>query len=204
MIKTKENLKYYLSEDKKRFDGKAPSLKDWILKNEWAYIYEYIRTLRYLEFYLNTGNRLMHLLYFLRYKRMCFNLNIDIKPNNLGPGFRLMHLGALVRIKHNCRIGKNCTILPGVVIGNKRLDDDGSWVIIGDNCYIGLGAKIFGEVHIGNNVIIGANTVVTKDIPDNAIVGGIPAKILKINTAGGGNPLIVGFKRIDEYEQKCA
>ena len=203
MIKSKENLKYFLSEDLKRYGGKKPILKDWIVKNEGAYIYKYIRTLRYLEYYLNTASRLMYLWYFLRYKRMCFDLKIDIKPNNLGPGFRLMHLGALVRIKHNCRIGKNCTILPGVVIGNKRLDEDGSWVIIGDNCYIGLGAKIFGEVHIGDNVINGANTLVNKDIPDNAIVGGIPAKILKINTAGGIR-LIVGFKRIDEYEQKCA
>ena len=111
---------------------------------------------------------------------MCFNLSLDIKPNNLGPGFRLMHLGALVRIKPNCRIGRNCTILPGVVIGNKNLESDNSWVVIGDNCYIGLGAKIFEEVHIGNNVIIGANNIVTKDIPDNAIVGGVPAKIIRV------------------------
>ena len=131
-------LKQILQADLQRFNNRKPFIKDWILKNEWAYIYRYIRTLRYLEYYLNTGNRMIYYWYFLRYKRMCFNLNIDIKTNNLGPGFRLMHLGALVRIKHNCRIGKNCTILPGVVIGNKRLDEDGSWVIIGDNCYIGL------------------------------------------------------------------
>ena len=113
MIKTKKDLKYYLYEDLKRYGGKKPNLKDWIVKNEGAYIYKYIRTLRYLEYYLNTGNHLMYLWYFLRYKRMCFDLKIDIKANNLGPEFRLMHLGALVRIKHNCRIGKNCTILPG-------------------------------------------------------------------------------------------
>ena len=71
--------------------------------------------------------------------------------------------------------------MPGVVIGNKRLEEDDSWVIIGDNCYIGLGAKIFGSVKIGNNVIIGANSVVTKDIPDNCVVGGIPAKVIKQN-----------------------
>lgn len=186
-IKTKEDLGFYLSEDKKRFDGKSPSLKDWLLKNEWAYIYKYIRTLRYLEYYLNSGNRFMYYFYFFIYKRMCFNLNIDIKPNNLGPGFRLMHLGALVRIKHNCRIGRNCTILPGVVIGNKRLEGDDSWVVIGDNCYIGLGAKIFGNVRIGDNVTIGANAVVTKDIPDNAVVGGVPAKIINCKSSGGGN-----------------
>ncbi|WP_288317860.1 serine O-acetyltransferase [Xylanibacter caecicola] len=179
MIKSKSDLKFYLSEDLKRFDGKKPSLKDWIVKNEWAYFYKYLRTLRYVEYYMNTGNKIMYLFYFIKYKRMCYDLKIDIKPNNLGPGFRLMHLGALVRIKKNCRIGKNCTILPGVVIGNKRLNGDESWVTIGDNCYIGLGAKIFGEVHIGNNVTIGANAVVTKDIPNNTVVGGIPAKIIK-------------------------
>lgn len=97
----------------------------------------------------------------------------------MGPGFRLMHLGSLVRVKTNCRIGSNCTMLPGVVIGNKHLNNDDEWVIVGDNCYLGLGAKIFGSVKIGNNVTIGANSVVTKDIPDNAIVGGIPAKIIR-------------------------
>ena len=112
---------------------------------------------------------------------MCFDLKVDIKPNNLGPGFCLMHLGSLVRIKQNCTIGNNCTMLPGVVIGNKHFEGDSDErVIIGDNCYIGLGTKIFGNVTIGNNVSIGANTVVTKNIPDNAVVGGIPAKILKI------------------------
>ena len=114
---------------------------------------------------------------------MCFTLSLDIKPNNLGPGFKLMHLGALVRIKPNCLIGRNCTILPGVVIGNKNLENDATWVIIGDNCYIGLGAKIFGEIHIGNNVIIGANSVVTKDIPDNTVVGGVPAEIIRIKNS---------------------
>ncbi|WP_392356307.1 DapH/DapD/GlmU-related protein [Bacteroides fragilis] len=49
----------------------------------------------------------------------------------------------------------------------------------GNNCYFGLGAKIFGSIIIGNNVTIGANAVVTKEIPDNANDGGIPAKVLR-------------------------
>lgn len=181
MIQTKEELKMYLQADYERF-GKSPKLKDWILKNEWAYIYKYQRILRYLEYYENVGCKFMFLFYFIRYKRMCFNLSLDIKTGNLGPGFRLMHLGALVRIKKNCLIGKNCTILPGVVIGNKNLEGDNSWITIGDNCYLGLGVKIFGGVTIGNNVTIGAMSVVTHDIPDNVVVAGIPARIIKCKT----------------------
>ena len=182
MIQTKHDLKHYLSEDLKRFDNRKPNIKDWILRNEVWFIWKYIYTLRHLEFYKNNKNNknaLMYYYYFYKYKRLCYQTKVDIKPNNLGPGFRLMHLGSLVRIKKNCSIGNNCTILPGVVIGNKHLNEDNSFVNIGDNCYIGLGVKIFGNVTIGNNVTIGANAVVTHDIPDNAIVGGIPAKIIK-------------------------
>ena len=70
-------------------------------------------------------------------------------------------------------------MLPGVVFGNKTEADDDRPVIVGNNCYFGLNAKILGPVTIGDNVTIGANAVVTKDIPDNAVVGGVPAKILK-------------------------
>lgn len=50
---------------------------------------------------------------------------------------------------------------------------------IGEDCWIGTGAKILKGLKIGNGVVIGANAVVTKDIPDYAIVGGVPAKIIK-------------------------
>ncbi|WP_240053851.1 DapH/DapD/GlmU-related protein [Bacteroides uniformis] len=55
-------------------------------------------------------------------------------------------------------------------------------VVVGDNCYFGVGVKVIGSVRIGNNVTIGANAVVTHDIPDNAVVGGVPAKIIKIKS----------------------
>lgn len=184
MIKSKKDLSFYLVEDLKRFE-KKPTLKDWFLYNEAWYIYRYIKNLRFLEYYKNSDpnllRKILFYLHFYRYKKQVFKLKIDIKPNNLGPGFRLYHLGSLVRVKQNCIIGKNCTMLPGVVIGNKNLENDNTWVIIGDNCYLGLGVKIFGQVTIGNNVTIGANSVVTKDIPDNCVVSGIPAKIIKQN-----------------------
>ena len=103
-----------------------------------------------------------------------------IYPNTIGPGFRIYHAGDFVHVGPNVRVGKNCTMLPGVVFGNKTEEPDNSPVIVGDNCYFGLGCKIFGNGRIGNNVTVGINAVVTKDIPDNAVVGGVPAKVIKI------------------------
>ena len=63
-------------------------------------------------------------------------------------------------------IGRNCFLEHQVTIGRSR----GGAPVVGDNVYIGPGAKIFGGIHIGNNVRIGANCVVFEDIPDNATV----------------------------------
>jgi serine O-acetyltransferase len=175
------NLKHYLNEDLKRF-GKKPSIKDWLLKNEVWFIYAYQKHLRYLDYYNSIKKKnLIFYYHFFRYKQLGFKLRFTIYPATIGPGLRIYHTGDFLHIKKNCKIGNNCTLLPGVVIGNKNLEDDDTWVTVGDNCYFGLGAKIFGEVKIGNNVVVGANSVVLKDIPDNSVVSGIPAKIIKQN-----------------------
>lgn len=69
-------------------------------------------------------------------------------------------------ISHNVKIGENATIFHQVTIGEGK---DGA-PTIGDDCYIGVGAKIIGNIKIGNNVRIGANCVVVEDIPDNCTV----------------------------------
>lgn len=182
MIYSKSDLKYYLSEDLRRNNNKKPLFKDWILHNEKWYIYHYIRHLRYVEYHINTNKKgLLFLYHWFIYKRLCFKLKYNIKPNNVGPGFKIYHIGGYVGVKPLCRIGKNCTLQQNVIIGNKtEHPKDDEWTIIGDNCYIGVGVRILGSVKIGNNVTIGANAVVTKDIPDNSIVGGIPAKVIRM------------------------
>lgn len=103
-------------------------------------------------------------------------------PNTCDAGLAIFHTGDFIWIKGSAKVGKNCTFRPGVVIGQKHTGEKPQPVQIGDNVDFGIGVKVFGNFKIGNNVSIGANAVVTHDIPDNAIVGGIPAKIIKIKS----------------------
>lgn len=81
-----------------------------------------------------------------------------------------------ILIGNEVKIGKNCRIYHDVTLGqNKSI-----FPIIHDNVIIYPGAKIIGKVVVGANSIVGANAVVTKDIPENSIVGGVPAKIIGI------------------------
>lgn len=72
-------------------------------------------------------------------------------------------------------LGNNCTVFHNVTLGQNK----DKYPIIGNNVIIYSGAKIIGNVRVGDNAIIGANAVVTKNVPKNAIVGGVPAKIIK-------------------------
>lgn len=65
-----------------------------------------------------------------------------------------------------------------VLIGKKKPGIAGR-TVIGKNCYISTGVTILSPIRIGDNVTIGAGAVVTHDIPSNATVAGVPAKILK-------------------------
>lgn len=72
-------------------------------------------------------------------------------------------------------IGKNFTCLQCTTIGSKAKGRP----IIGDNVSLGANVTLIGNITIGNNVIIGAGSVVVKDVPDNVVIGGNPAKIIR-------------------------
>ena len=85
--------------------------------------------------------------------------------------------GIAVVIHKRTVIGTNCTIGSNVTIGGKSGSENVP--IIGNDVFIATGAKILGDLKIGNNCVIGANAVVINDVPDNCVVAGIPAKIIK-------------------------
>lgn len=97
----------------------------------------------------------------------------------IGKGTVLGYGGIGTVIHPRAVIGENVIISQNVTIGgtSKKYNVP----IIGDNCQISVGAAILGPIKIGNNCIIGANAVVLTDIPDNSVVVGVPAKIIKSN-----------------------
>ena len=94
-----------------------------------------------------------------------------------GPGLIILHSIGLV-VNTGVRAGTHCMMENGVTIGAEK----GRAPVLGNHVYIGSGARIIGGVTVGNNVRIGANAVVIKDVPDNATVVGVPARIVRIGT----------------------
>ena len=87
----------------------------------------------------------------------------------IGPGFYIGHFGGIT-IAPDVVIGSNCNISQDLTIGLSGQGEKAGVPTIGDDVYIAPGARLFGKISIGNNVKIGANAVVYKDVPDNAIV----------------------------------
>ena len=117
--------------------------------------------------------------YILYRKRIKYGIQISIETK-IGKGFYIGHFGGIV-VSGGAEIGDNCNISQDVTIGLSARGNKKGVPSIGDNCYIAPGVKIIGNINIGNNVAIGANAVVTVDIPDNAVVVRIPAKIISYN-----------------------
>lgn len=104
-----------------------------------------------------------------------YSLDIPLEVK-IGSGFYLGH-GMGVVIHPTAIIGCNVNLSQFTTIGSNK----GKAAEIGDNVYIGPSVCIVEDVKIGCNVKIGAGSVVTKDIPDNTVAAGVPAKVIKEN-----------------------
>jgi len=123
------------------------------------------------------------LVYHVLYKLVQVVTGIELPCEaEVGRNFVIDHFGGIV-VSGFARFGDNCRIRNGVVVGLARIDDPCA-PVLGDNVDIGAGAKLLGRIRIGNNVLIGANAVVTRDVPDNSIAVGVPAVIKPRRPAG--------------------
>ena len=103
---------------------------------------------------------------------------IEIHPGaQIGNEFFIDH-GAGVVIGETSIIGNNVTLFQGVVLGGVSMDPIKRHPTLGDNIVVGTGAKLLGPITIGDNVRIGANSVVVMDVPPNSVVIGVPGRIV--------------------------
>ena len=94
----------------------------------------------------------------------------------VGKGFTIEHFGNII-VSGDAVFGDDVIIRNGVTVGLKQTGIRGS-PTIGNRVDIGVGAKLLGPIQIGDDVAIGANAVVIKDVPANSIAVGVPAKII--------------------------
>lgn len=173
MITDKTTYKYYLQRDLQAYGLQKLSLYDYFRIDSLRflrrlrrieYIYNCKRNNPFAAFYLFGLELINH--------RAGVRLGYTIPKNVFGAGLCLVHHGTIV-VSPKTRVGENCRMHPSTSIG----DYDGA-PLIGNNVYIAPGAKIFGNISIGNNVAIGANAVVNKSFGDNVTLGGIPATVI--------------------------
>lgn len=161
----------YLSEDTSLKKKLWIEIKFWLLPTQQSS--KFNPWLRMLHKAHKNGNRIFEkILYNIIFKRFF----CEISPKAvIGKRLFVPHPNGIV-IGHNAIIGEDCTIYHRVTIGQKG----GEYPQIGNNVIIYPNATIVGGVKIGDRAIIGANAFVNKDVPEGAIVGGVPAKVISV------------------------
>lgn len=118
----------------------------------------------------------MSAIYHLMFKWVQVATGIELPCEAIvGRNFVIDHHGGVI-VSGYARIGDDCRIRDGVCIGLARVDDPCA-PVIGNRVDIGSGAKLLGRIRIGDDVQIGANAVVVKDVPANSTATGVPAVV---------------------------
>lgn len=144
------------------------------------------RVLRLVE-YLESGRgvfaRVAYAAARLRLARLSLVSGISIPPGVFGRGLSIAHYGSIV-VNNNARVGSFCRIHSATNIGIEQ----GKAPHLGDFVYVGPGAVISGGVTVGSRTAIGANAVVRRDIPEDSVAVGAPAKVVSAATSFGAMP----------------
>ena len=179
MIKNRQELLEFLKYEKKLYSkcyiNKYEMIDKFLFESNMI-IWKYQKLLRKAEYHYNNKKNMYHLLCYIIFERkknkLGIRLGITIPINCFDRGLQIFHYGNIV-VNGFARIGKNCKLHGGNCIGNNGKNDDAP--IIGDNVDIGFGAYVIGNVSIGNNCVIGANSFVNKSFENGSLIVGTPA-----------------------------
>ena len=183
MISSKKDLIDYIQTEKKLYINKT-FIKRFAAILSGSYrnkIFKYQKYLRKEEYYCNCKHGLISNLGMVYYKnkkrKLGLKLGIDIGINAFDKGLHILHPFGII-VNGDSNIGENCIIHGSICIGNKG-DSDDTVPTIGDNANIGFGSVIIGNIRIGNDVVIGSNSLVNKSFEeDGVVIAGCPAKII--------------------------
>lgn len=176
MIRSRKDYLAYLEADRVqlRRSGRRPHPYDDV----WTFQ----RLLRRVEYYTNTARKgrgigwLLRKYWSWRLYRQSVRCGFEVPLNCFGPGLSMSHRGPII-IGEHVRVGANCRINVSVTIGPAPGPPPEISPVIGDNCYIGTGARIFGAVVLGDNLVVGANSVVNRSFPEgHCTIAGAPAR----------------------------
>ena len=174
IIKDRKQLREWIERDRLAYPLHSSPLKDRFFNSG----YKITRRLRMCQYY--DGRKycaFLHLMWRYLYRKKASKAGFDVPSHiEVGPGFAVFHPRGIL-INSRVKIGENFSIHGGTKIGLTSKNEIPS---IGNNVQIGINVTIVGNVHISDGAIIGAGAVVVKDVPENAIVAGNPAKVIRI------------------------
>lgn len=185
MISNRQDYREYIKYEKKLYCKDKNFFRifcETITGESSIRIWKFQKWLRRAEFYHNTRKNFFHipLFFFSMRRKNCLGekLGISIPLNVFEKGLKIDHYGNIV-INGMCKIGENCRLHGGNCIGNKGVGRIDEYPKIGKNFDLGFGAIVIGNVQLNDNVLVGANSVVTKSFNGNNIVlTGTPACLL--------------------------
>lgn len=176
MIRSRADLAAYLEAD--RIALRRSTARPFLYDEVWRFQ----RLLRRLEYLVNTRAHAgpLHVIRLkftsFLFHRQSVRCGFEIPPNTFGPGLSIAHRGTII-VHPDARVGANCRLHVDVVIGTRPGPPPEPVPQVGDNCYIGPGAKIFGDIVLGDNLVVGANAVVNTSFPGGHMtIAGAPAR----------------------------
>ncbi len=169
-------------------DVGAWKLVRYLVTNASSRITFWFRMGSYLAQKHNPIFKLFYFIAFIIHKHNQYLTGIQLPlGTQIGGGLKFQYFGCVV-INKGAIIGENCTIFQGVTIGMLPFKSS-PYPVIGDNVVLSTNVCVLGNVHIGDNSIVGAGSVVVRDIPKCSIAVGSPAKSISFE----------GKKHVDFY-----